>query len=334
MMSVPQRQARPTDNVAAYDLYLRGRNSMRGDNSKSIHSALDYFDQALKADPKFALAYTGVAGASLRMNAIQKDSLWTQKALAAAQQARQLNDNLPEVHATLGSVYGATGKYSEAVAELNRALVLAPNSDEFYRALGDVQLDSGNVAQAIEALQKAVKLNPYYWVNQNTLGKAYAHQGDFPKALQAFEQVTVLEPDIVAGYENVGTMYAERGKYQESIPYFQKALQIEPYFSAYSNLGTCYFFLKQYSNAVDMFEKAAALNPNDTQTVVNLADAYRGAGQQDKARTTYQQAISVGFKELQANPQNAEVKAADSALLCQDRQRLRRKELHSASTRN
>ena len=302
-------QARPTDNVAAYDLYLRGRNSMRGDNSKSIHSALDYFDQALKADPKFALAYTGVAGASLRMNAIQKDSLWTQKALAAAQQARQLNDNLPEVHATLGSVYGATGKYSEAVAELNRALVLAPNSDEFYRALGDVQLDSGNVAQAIEALQKAVKLNPYYWVNQNTLGKAYAHQGDFPKALQAFEQVTVLEPDIVAGYENVGTMYAERGKYQESIPYFQKALQIEPYFSAYSNLGTCYFFLKQYSNAVDMFEKAAALNPNDTQTVVNLADAYRGAGQQDKARTTYQQAISVGFKELQTNPQNAEVKA-------------------------
>jgi len=302
-------EARPTDNVAAYDLYLRGRNSMRGDNSKSIHSALDYFDQALKADPKFALAYTGVAGASLRMNAIQKDSLWTQKALAAAQQARQLNDNLPEVHATLGSVYGATGKYSEAVAELNRALALAPNSDEFYRALGDVQLDSGNVAQAIEALQKAVKLNPYYWVNQNTLGKAYAHQGDFPKALQAFEQVTVLEPDIVAGYENVGTMYAERGKYQESIPYFQKALQIEPYFSAYSNLGTCYFFLKQYSNAVDMFEKAAALNPNDTQTVVNLADAYRGAGQQDKARTTYQQAISVGFKELQTNPQNAEVKA-------------------------
>jgi tetratricopeptide (TPR) repeat protein/TolB-like protein len=302
-------EARPTDNVAAYDLYLRGRNSMRGDDRKSIQSALDYFDQALKADRKFALAYTGVADASLRMNKIQKDDLWTQKALAAAQQAQQLDDKLPEVHATLGGAYGATGKYSEAIAELNRALALAPNSDEFYRRLGDVQLDSGNVAQAIDTLQKAVRLNPYYWVNQNTLGKAYAHQGDFPKAMEAFKQVTVLEPDIVAGYENVGTMYAEQGKYQESIPYFQKALQIEPYFSAYSNLGTSYFFLKQYSNAVGMFEKAAALNPNDTQTVVNLADAYRGAGQQDKARTTYQQAISVGFKELQTNPQNAEVKA-------------------------
>jgi serine/threonine protein kinase len=123
--------ARPTDNVAAYDLYLRGRNAMRTDDQKGIQSALDYFDQALKEDPRFALAYTGVADASLRMNAIKKDSLWTQKAVATAEQAQQLNDKLPEVHATLGSVYRATGKYTQAIAELNRALSLAPSSDDF-----------------------------------------------------------------------------------------------------------------------------------------------------------------------------------------------------------
>ena len=300
-------KVRPTDNVAAYDLYLRGRNSMRGHDNKTIQSALEYFDQALKADPKFALAYTGVADASLRMNSIKKDSFWTQKALAAAQQAEQLNDKLPEVHATLGSVYRATGKYSEAVAELGRALLLAPNSDEFYRRLGDVHLDSGNDGKALDAYQKAVQINPYFWRNYNALGRAYAHRADYPNALQAFQQVAVLEPDIDVGFENVGNMYLQQGKYQESIPYFQKALQIEPYFTTYSNLGTSYLFLKQYSNAVEMFEKAVALNPNDTEVMVNLADAYRGSGQQDKARTTYQQAIAVGFKELQTNPENAEV---------------------------
>jgi serine/threonine protein kinase/Tfp pilus assembly protein PilF len=300
-------EAQPTDNVAAYDLYLRGRNSLRGHDSKSIQSALDYFDQALKADPRFALAYTGVADASLRMNSIKKDSFWTEKALAAAQQAEQLNDKLPEVHATLGSVYRSTGKYSESIAELRRALSLAPNSDEFYRRLGDVYLDSGDNAQALVALQKAIQLNPYYWVNQNTLGKAYSSQGEYSKALEAFQKVADLEPDIDVGFENVGNMYLQQGKYQESIPYLQKALQIEPYFTTYSNLGTAYLFLKQYSNAIQNFEKAVALNPNDTDVMVNLADAYRGAGQQDKARTTYQQAISVGFKELQTNPQNAEV---------------------------
>ena len=301
--------ARPTDNVAAYDLYLRGRNSMRGHDEKSYQSALDFFDQALKVDPKFALAYTGVADASLRINSIKKDSLWTQKALAAAEQAQQLNDKLPEVHATLGNVYRATGKYSESVAELSRAISLAPNSDEFYRRLGDVYLDSGNDAKALEAYQKAVQLNSYFWRNYNSLGRGYVHRADYPKALQAFQQVTVLEPDIDIGYENVGNMYLQQAKYQESIPYFQKALQIRPNFSTYSNLGTSYLFLKQYSNAVEMFEKAVALNPNDTMMVLNLADAYRGAGQQDKARTTYRQAVTVGFRELQTNPQNSDVKA-------------------------
>ena len=296
--------SRPTDNTAAYDLYLRGRNSMRGDDIKSVQSALDYFDQALKADPKFALAHTGVADASLRMNSMKKDSLWTQKALAAAQQAQQLNDKLPEVHATLGSVYRATGKYSEAVAELKRALSLEPNSDDTYRKLGSTYLKSGNGPAAIEAFQKAVQLNPYYWADQNALGNAYFRLGDYPKALTAYQRVTELERDIDTGFINTGSVYLQQGRFQESIPYFQKALQIEPDFTTYSNLGTAYFSLKQFPQAVEMFEKAAALNPNETGIAVNLADAYRSAGQKDKARDTYQRAISLGFKELQTNPQD------------------------------
>ena len=300
-------EARPTENVAAYDLYLRGRNAMRGHDEKSYQAALDLFDQALKNDRTFALAYTGIADASLQMYQLKKDSFWTQKALAAAQQAQQLNDNLPEVHATLGSVYSASGRNAEAIAQLKRALSLAPDSDVDYRELGGAYLASGDGSQAIEAYQKAIQLNPYYWDNQNELGRAYYQLGNYPKAFEAFQQVTVLEPDIDLGFENVGNIYLAQGKYQECIPYFQKALQIQPFWSTYSNLGTAYFFLKQYPNSIDMFEKAVALNPNNTLTTVNLADGYRAAGQTDKARATYERAISVGFKELQTNPQNAEV---------------------------
>lgn len=300
-------ETRPTDNIAAYDLYLRGRNALRGHDSQSIQSALDYFDQAVKSDARFALAYTGVADASLRMYKIKKDPFWTQKALVAAQQAQQLNDKLPEVHATLGSVYRATGKYSESIAELKRALALAPNSDDFYRRLGDVYLGSGDAPQALDAYQKAVKLNPYYWVDENALGAAYAQVGDYQKARQAFQQVAVLEPDVDAGFENIGNMYLQQGQYQESIPYFQKALQVEPYFSTYTNLGTSYFMLKEYPQAVGMFEKAVELNPNDADVILNLADAYSGLAEKDKARTAYQRTISTGFKQLETNPQDANV---------------------------
>ncbi len=304
---VASAKTRPTENGAAYDFYVRGRNSLRGHDSKSIQSALDYFEQALKADPKFALALTGVADASLRMYDSKKDNFWTQKALTAAQAAAQINDKLPEVHSALGSAYIATGKYAEAITQLKTAITLAPSSDEAYRRLGGAYLASGDYPHAIEAFQKAVDLNSYFWVNQNALGNAYFQSGDYPKALQVFTQVTVLAPDIETGYENIGNVYAQQGKYQEAVTFFQKALQIEPYYTTYSNLGTAYFFLKQYPQAADMFEKAVALNPNDTSMVVNLGDAYRGAGQKDKARTTYQQAVSLGYKELQTNPQNSDV---------------------------
>ncbi len=302
-------EARPTDNVASYDFYLRGRNALRVNDAKSIQTALDYFNQAVKQDPKFALAYTGVAQASLRMYGLTKDGFWTQKAQAAAQQALQLNDKLPEVHSTLGSVYRATGKYSEAIAELNRAQALAPNSDEVYWRLGTVYMSKGDMSHAVESYQKAVQLNPYYWVNENSLGAAYFQMGDYDKALEAFKQVATLEPDVNAGYENSGNVLVQQGKYSEAVPYLQRALQIEPNAVAYSNIGTAYFYLKQYTESAQAFEKAVALNANDTKLAVNLGDAYRALGQTDKAHAAYQQAISAGYKELQTNPQDTTVLA-------------------------
>ena len=301
--------ARPTDNLAAYDLYLRGRNALRGHQAKDMQSALDYFNQAVAKDSSFALAYTGVADASLRMYGIKKDSFWTEKALAAAEQAQQLNDKLPEVHFILGSAYGATGKYTEAISELKRAITLAPQSDEAYRRLGNAYLQSGNAPSAMQAFQKAIQINPYFWNNQDEIGNAYFQLGDYAKALAAFQQITVLAPDIDAGYENVGNIYLREGKYKECIPYYQKALEIEPYWTTYSNLGTAYFFLKQYNESAAAYQKAVALNPNDSEVVVNLADAYRWSGQKDMARETYQRAIALGYKELQTNPQNASAMA-------------------------
>src|SRR6202043_894003 len=121
----------PTENIEAYDLYLKGRSAIRGQQDvKNIQSAIGYYESALKKDPNFALAYAGVADASVAMFYQKKDSFWSQKAVGAAQQALRLNDTLPEVHFSLGSVYNASGKGAEAISELKRALQLAPNSDD------------------------------------------------------------------------------------------------------------------------------------------------------------------------------------------------------------
>jgi serine/threonine protein kinase/tetratricopeptide (TPR) repeat protein len=298
----------PTENIEAYDLYLKGRSAMRGQQDvKNIQNAVGLYEQALKKDPNFALAYAGVADASLTMYHEKKDSFWSQKALAAAQQAERLNDNLPEVHFSLGNVYTASGKGAEAVSELKRALQLAPNSDDGYRGLGQAYLAVGQKDLALQAYQKAIDLNPYFWVNYNQAGQAYSELGEYDKALAAFQRIIELEPDNSFGYLNTGMVYFQQGKYDQCIPFFQKSLQIQPHFMAYSNLGTAFFFLKRYAESVPMFEKAVEMNQNDSMMMGNLADAYRWSNQLDKASATYDRAIALAFKQLQVNPRDATV---------------------------
>lgn len=298
--------ARPTGNIDAYDLYLKGRNSMRGQQDpKNIQVAIDFFNQAAKEDPTFALAYTGMADASLLMYREKKDGFWSQKALGAAHQAESLNDKLPEVHFALGNAYNATGESTLAIAELKRAIALAPNSDEGYRRLGNVYESNGQKEEAVKAYQKAITINPYYWVNLNALGAAYTYFGDYENALKLFDQVIQLEPDNSAGYDNKGAVLFRQGKFNECIPAFQKALQLQPYASTYSNLGTAYFYLRRYTDAVQQFEKAVEMNPAQQVLVGNLADAYRWSNQKEKANATYEKAIALAYKELQVNPQSA-----------------------------
>ncbi len=298
--------AHPTDNVDAYDSYWRGRNALHGQmNAKNIQSAIDYFDTALRKDPRFALAYTGLAYASLRMYEDDKDILWIEKALNAARQAQSLNDKLPEVHYALGDVYAVTGQTAQAISELKRAQELAPNSDEGYRRLGNAYLEAGQREQAIQALEKAVQLNPYYWLNQNELGNAYLRTARYDKALKSFQQVTQLEPQNEIGFANLGVVYMSMGRYQDSIQPLETAMKLDPQPAVISNLGSSYFYLHRYPEAVKQFEKAVELNPNDETMMGNLADGYRAVGQGEQANATYDKAIALAFKALRVNPRSA-----------------------------
>jgi serine/threonine-protein kinase len=296
---------RPTDNVDAYDLYLRGRQALRGpDVVKSAQASMDYFEQGIKKDPGFALAYSGLADASLTLYREKKDAFYAQKALSAAQHAEQLKDTLPEVHFSLGSVYLRTGKTPEAIAELKRGLALAPNSDEGYVRLGNAYMEGGQKDEAIAAYNKAIEVNPYYWGHHIVLGNAYFSIGKTEEALAEFKRVTELDPENVRGWDNLGNALQRLGRVEDALPAYQKSIVLEPTWSAHSNLGNAYFMLKRYNEAIPAFEKATELGPNQELAMGNLADAYRASGQKDKAMATYDKAIALAFQDLQVNAQN------------------------------
>jgi tetratricopeptide (TPR) repeat protein/TolB-like protein len=298
--------AHQTENYAAYESYLKGRNAMRGQlDAKNVKAAIQFYEQAVKQDPGFAIAYAGIADANLRMYRLTKDNDWAERAVNAAQQAERLNENFPEVYFALGSAYVATGKTTESISVLKRAVDLAPNSDEGYRRLGDAFRASGNKQEALAAYQHAIQLNPYYWFNYNALGSACVKFAENQKALEAFQRVTELEPDNAAGYQNLSAVYFSMGQFDKSIPFLQKSLELDKHPIGYSNLGTAYFYLRRYDEAVPMFEQAVRLDPGSEINLGNLADAYRWAGKTQQANATYSQAIDSGFKGLAVNSRDA-----------------------------
>jgi len=304
----------PTENMAAYDLYLKGRNALRGGkNPADTQAAIKILDSALQQDANFALAYAGLADANLLLYKETKDPIYAQKALAASQTAANLNPNLPEVHLAMGSVYSAMGRNAEAVGELQNVLKLTPNSDEASSRLGSAYLAAAKKDEAIAAYQAAVSQNPYYWLNYNKLAGAYTQLGEYDKALAELKRVIELAPDNPVGYENTAAIYIRQARYGEAIPALEKAVQVRPDAINSSNLGTAYFYAKRYNDSVKMFEQAVQQNPRDQELTGNLADAYRWSGHADKAAETYDKAIKLAFDELQVNPKSANV-TADLAL--------------------
>jgi eukaryotic-like serine/threonine-protein kinase len=296
----------PTENFEAYDLYLKGRIAMRGQQDpKNVQSAITLFEQALAKDTGFALAYTGIADGALVMYRATRDAAWTARALSAAAQAVRLDDKLVEVHLTLGNVYQAIGRGAESIVELRTAVQLAPNSDDAYRRLGRAYLRAGRGADAIEAHQKAVAINPYYWLNHNSLGAALLEVGQYDKSIEANRRVIELEPENVNGHNDLGAAYLQTGRFTQAAEAFDKALKLQPTPETYSNLGIAYYYVGKFKESVPMFEKAVELNPNAEQWAGNLGDGYRWAGLPEKAASAYDAAIALAVKELRTNPRNA-----------------------------
>lgn len=295
----------PTEDVGAYGLYLAGRNLLRGKRDvKTLNQALEEFESAAAKDPNFPLAYTGIADASRYLYELTKDGIWINRAQGAANHAQQLNDNLPEVHFALGSVYNATGKTAQAIAELNRAIQLAPNSDEAYRRIGRAYLNAGRFPEAIGSFEKAIEANPYYWFNENLLGIALVQSGDNEGALRAFTKVTALDPSRDSGWANIGAIDHNLGRWGDSVKMFQKAVDLQPSAANYSNLGAGVFFLGRCGEAKTYYEKAVGLVA-DQVSLGNLADAYRCLGQAAEAANYYGQAIDQGLRVLTVNPKDA-----------------------------
>src|SRR5438046_6078744 len=169
----PQEKARvetkPTTNADAYVLYLRGREyQTRPDNLlQDFKSAINLFDQAVKLDPKFALAHARLsATASVVYHFYEPTEMWKQKAQIEALESLRLQPNLGEGHLALGLYhYYVEADYNAALRELALATEALPNDGDVGLYTAAVQRRSGHFTQALAAYRRAEEIDPPNSVN-------------------------------------------------------------------------------------------------------------------------------------------------------------------------
>jgi non-specific serine/threonine protein kinase len=137
----PQEQAalaaKPTDNLQAYDLYLRGKSYARRLTRHDLQFALQMFENAVQQDPKFALARAALANVcALYFVNYEREQQWIDRAVVAAQLASALQPELPEVQVSEAWMFYADKRFEDAIQRVRRAIAVKPDCEGAYYLLG------------------------------------------------------------------------------------------------------------------------------------------------------------------------------------------------------
>jgi TolB-like protein/DNA-binding winged helix-turn-helix (wHTH) protein/Flp pilus assembly protein TadD len=285
---------RYTSNPDANDYYNRGRVNELKITKEGLLKAIDFFDQAIKADPNYALAYAHKADAyrALGMAGFANNNEVLPKALELAQRALEIDGSLAEAHlqiawydvgylrdltaaeakfkqviemspydfqAHLGYalLLSFTNRHAEAVAEARRARELSPMTPLMFALESQILLRAGHKDDAILQAQKALDFEPNFWVAHLHLGTAYASQKQYDQATAEYEKAIQLAPETSVPKIALARLFILRGDHKGA---YAIARELESHrserFVKLSSLAAIYSGLGNKDRALGLLEKA------------------------------------------------------------------------------
>ena len=203
-----------TNNLEAYDLYLRGRYLLprRG---RHLYQALQLFEEATRKDPNFARAYAGYAMAASVLSqytSTPSDSI-TPLGLAAGRRAIQLDPNLADAYLGVANMLQVDWKWEESEAHFRRALQIEPNNASAHQWLGDMYWVMGRGNETLPLVRKAVALDPASIVARADLTSTLANVGLVEEARKEQERVFQIDSTFPYNNANLAGIYYLKGQY-------------------------------------------------------------------------------------------------------------------------
>ncbi|NNK31633.1 MAG: tetratricopeptide repeat protein, partial [Xanthomonadales bacterium] len=317
---------RSTENLAAYDAYLRGLAELERYTLSAKEKAVEQFTRATGLDPDFAAAWAGLCEAELGRYGTTRDRKAFDAAERACHRALELDDQLLEVHVALAALHRTSGLYSRAEvtvqqAEFHRAEAALERAFEIdslsLLALierGLVRAAQGRLDEAQTDLRRAAEADPAYWPAQTSLFNFYYGDSNAPdryeQALRAAVQAAAIRPDLAASWNNVGSAHYMLGDYRQAADAWKKSLEIEPTRTGFTNTGLALAYDGQFAEAAAMQEKAAELAPQDYRVWGRLGEALNHLpGAEARAAEAFRRAVPLARDRLEINPEDWRTRA-------------------------
>ena len=219
---------RRTVNPEAYDAYLRGR--FYWTNRGDLHKSIDAYQQAIEKDPRYALAYAGVASVYALLGQVPYDDLPPSeakpKAREAAEHALQLDPQLTEAHAVLANVaFSYDWNFDIAEREFQQALALGPNNPVPHIWYGHYCIVRNRLSQALEENSRALELDPVSPLFNTVRAEIHYHARNFDAAIDQARRTIEQYPTYPLAYIWLGSAYREKKMYAEALEQFSKGRQ-------------------------------------------------------------------------------------------------------------
>jgi TolB-like protein/Tfp pilus assembly protein PilF len=291
---------RSTQNLKAYEYYLKGKHHYQQYSSRDNALAEEMLKKSVRLDPDFAVAHAALAETYVQRfyNWFDRDRCWLSMAEEVIQRACRLNDQLPEVHCTLGQLLYLRGEYEKAMEEVQKSIRLDPHYALAHDHSGEIYLHMGELDKAILAFHTEMRINeeviyPYFYL-------VWIHSllGDFAIAREVLEKARQKHSRNILLHVLEGTYTSYSGDFEAAENFLRNALVTNSSNSfAAARLSVVLAQTERWTEAIALIEEATErIDPRDHHAAFDRACVMALRNETENSILWLQRAVDLGWR--------------------------------------